>query len=238
MQDWLDARTLDRYFPKYPRRLFLDFLRRARLSPMCGLLRDFSRRGFVLKDARTLEMFGGTGNLHTVDYASRVSSLEVWEIDPVLAPELQRNLPGATVRITDSFVQLRSTKDRFDLIFVDPPYAIFDGHCEHFDLFPEIFRILNKFAVLVLCNVRPKIVMTWRYTEQHFARRKAFYGVEDPQTVAVEQMLSTYEHLAMRNGFTIKWWILRDRSIMYRFRGKYLDRVCYLALALQRNTDH
>src|SRR5262245_26056132 len=202
---------------------------------MWGLMRDLRRHGFDLAHARTLEMFGGTGALYTTDYVPHVGSLEVWEIDQNLAPELRRNLSRATIKIVDSFEELRLTKDKFDLVFIDPPYRMFDGHCEHFDLFPEVFRILNNFCVLVLCNVRLDVVMRELYSDEHLKRRELFYRVSDATRVSVDQMLEVYKDLAKRSGFDLKWWEVRNRILLYSFRKHYQDRVCYLALALQRN---
>src|SRR5262245_28711989 len=81
-----------------PSVLFWEVRRKLRLTAMFGLMREFKRRGINLSSLRALEMFGGTGWLHTIDYASRVASSEVWEINPALAPELHENLPNTTVK--------------------------------------------------------------------------------------------------------------------------------------------
>jgi 16S rRNA G966 N2-methylase RsmD len=220
-----------------PSELFLEIRRTLRLTPMFRILRELKRRGVNLSSLNALEMFSGSGRLYTVDYAPYVKSLEAWEIDPRLAPILIENLPAATVRTVDSFVELRLTKSRYDLIFIDPPYEMFDEHCEHFDLFPGVFGLLNPCAILVLANVRLKIVMHERYSDKHLERRRAFYGVEDPKSISLEQMLKAYKALSFKNGFEIKWSLLIDRIVMYPLQKHSVDRTCFLILALQKQND-
>jgi hypothetical protein len=52
------------------------------LSPTQYIFRELRRRGVTLNDLSALEVFGGTGGLHTQDYAAQVRRLELWEINP------------------------------------------------------------------------------------------------------------------------------------------------------------
>jgi hypothetical protein len=186
----------------------------------------------------TLEMFSGTGCLYAVDYAPYVKSVEAWEIDSRLASILRQNVPRATVRTVDSFVELGVTNNKYDFVLIDPPYEVFNGHCEHFDLFPELFRLLKNSAILVLSNVRLQIVQLDRYSNEHLERRRIFYGVDDPKSIALEQMLKAYRNLSSANGFEIKWSFLMDRIFMYPLQKHSADRVCFLSLGLEkRNTE-
>ena len=219
-----------------PTELSLEVRRKLRLTPMFRILRELKMRGINLSSLRALEMFGGSGRSYTVDYAPYVGNLEVWEIDPHLAPVLRKNLPKATVKIVDSFVELDLAKNKYDLVFIDPPYEMFDGHCEHFELFPGLFRLLNTFAILVLCNVRLNIVMVDRYSDKHFERRRGFYNVEDPKRISLEQMVKVYKNLSMQNGFEVKWSLLMDRTFLYRLQKHSVDRTCFLVLALEKQS--
>jgi len=84
------------------------------MSPMQRVLRALEKRGVDLQAARAVEVFGGTGIFHTLDYASRVARLEVWEIDPKHDATLKSNLPQAVVRITDAYAQVKETALRSD----------------------------------------------------------------------------------------------------------------------------
>jgi hypothetical protein len=213
---------------------FLEARRKLHLTPMRRVMRELTRRGVDVSSLRALEMFGGNGRGHTVDYAPYVASTEVWEIDPAFAPVLRQNLPEATVKIVDSFAEIEVSQNKFDLVLVDPPYEMFGGHCEHFDIFPGVFRILKPFSILVLCNVRLNVVMSTRYSDRHLEIRKSFYEVDDPTRIPLDQMLKIYNQLFLRHGYESKWWVLQDRNLMYRLRRNSIDRVCYLALAIQR----
>jgi hypothetical protein len=69
---------------------------------MCKVLSQLQRRGVRLEHLRALEVFGGAGDLHTMDYADRVATIEVWELDTKLEHRLRKNLPRATVKICDA----------------------------------------------------------------------------------------------------------------------------------------
>jgi hypothetical protein len=225
MQEWLGGGLT-------PSVLFLEARKRLRLTKMCRVVRELKRRGVNLGALHALEMFGGTGGGHTVDYAPYVASLEVWEVQPTLASVLHKNLPHATIEIVDSFAQLELTKKKFDLVVVDPPYEMFNGYCEHFELLPGVFRILNTFAILIL-NIRLEIVVFSRYSDEHFERRRAFYHVKDPTSISLERMIKVYKDLASQHGFEVKWWFAKDRVFMYPLRKHSVDRDAYLILALQ-----
>ena len=131
---------------------------RLGLLPIQRILAEGSRRGASVEQFRALEVFGCTGERLTKHYAPLVRSVEVWEIDPSLEPALRRNLPTATVRITDSFAEIKRTLSRFDLVVVDNPVGCFgDGRCEHFDPFPDVARVLSDDSMLVLlvCSGEP-----------------------------------------------------------------------------------
>ena len=94
---------------------------RLGLLPIQRILAEGSRRGASVEQFRALEVFGCTGERLTKHYAPLVRSVEVWEINPSLEPALRRNVPTATVRITDSFAEIKTTPSRFDLVVVDNP---------------------------------------------------------------------------------------------------------------------
>jgi 16S rRNA G966 N2-methylase RsmD len=217
-----------------PSELSLVVRRQLRLTPMFRILKEFERRGVDVSSLAALEMFGGDGTLYTVDYATHVRSLEVWEIDPRLAPILRANLPAAAIKTVDTYVELSATTKKYGIVFADPPYEVFAGRCEHFELFPDVFRLLEPSAILVLSNVRLNVVTVERYSKEHLERRRDFYGVEDPTEVSLAQMLKTYADLAAQNGFTIKWSSLVDRIFLYPLQRRSVDRTCFLILGLEK----
>lgn len=171
----------------------------------------------------------------TRDYAQFVSTLEAWEIEPSYERTLRKNLPRAMVRIVDSYKQLAITEGRFQLVVADAPNEMFGGHCEHFDLFPELFRVLDDRAILILNVMTERNV--GEYKNEHLRRRRDFYQREDVANIPIDSMVEVYEKLARQNGFGIKWWFIKDRYFMYwlRRRGKKW-RLCYLVLRLEKIT--
>jgi 16S rRNA G966 N2-methylase RsmD len=201
-------------------------------SATLEVVRELERRGIVLSNLDALEVFGGTGDLHTRDYAARVKSLTVWEIDPALEARLRRNLPGAKIKITDSLAEMQATHENFQLVVIDAPFYVSESSlCEHFDCFPAIFRILADRAILVM-NVMPEASRDFRaefhvFHQYHLERRAQFYGSTCPERIPVDEMVETYRSLALAAGFDVDWYFSQKR-------GK--NDVYFLVLNLSRCT--
>lgn len=190
------------------------------LSPMRRLLRRLREHGVDLSTLHAIELFGGSGTFHTVDYASRVASLEVWEVDRRYEASLRHHLPAAHLRFVDTFAEIERTTETFDMIVVDNPMSTWDGRCEHFDLFPSIFRLVKDRAIVVL-NVIPQLTPAARerypylFNREQAIRRAAFYRTTHPDEVPLEKMMETYTRLARASGFHIEWSLLVRRHFVY-----------------------
>lgn len=215
----------------------LRALRRAlRLSPIQQVCQELRRRGVRLHEAHALEVFGFTGELHTMDYAPYVSALEIWEIDAACAAPLRRNLPQARVMIVDTYEEITRTTERFDVIVVDNPEHVYGPYCEHFELFPLLFRVAKDAAVIIL-NVIPRlddeVRKEWPYLfvehdiATHLERRRAFYRTATPERVSYDEMAAAYGDLARAHGFDLEWSLARRR-------GSRRDFVYYLALKVRK----
>jgi hypothetical protein len=200
------------------------------MSPMQRVLRALEKREVDLQAARAVEVFGGTGIFHTLDYASRVARLEVWEIDPKHDATLKSNLPQAVVRITDAYAQIKETVERFDLIVVDNPMSMYGGgRCEHFDLFPGIFRLVADSAV-VLIDIIPSAPLSARrknpdlFSEEHLEARLRFYRTDRPDDLSWDVVVDTYRRLAEASGFTLEWDFVVRRHFVYYLALKIVRR--------------
>jgi 16S rRNA (guanine966-N2)-methyltransferase len=82
-----------------------------------------------LMDMKTLDLFGGTGNI-SYELASRgAADLTVVEKDPVMYEFIRKNaaalgLQQIKVVKLDVFRFLEQCQERYDLIFAGPPYAL------------------------------------------------------------------------------------------------------------------
>lgn len=199
-------------------------IRRAlKITPMQRVLRKVEVRGVRPSELEALDIFGGTGAMHTVDYASRVASLEVWELNPAYEAALRRNLPRAEIKITDSFQELKQTSKKYSLIVADNPIGIFgprDEYCEHFDLFPDILRVASDSSLLILVAI-PKInaaaIRQYPYllNSLHRQRRMDFYQTSHPDNVSHEAMIAVYQGLLSTNGFELEWYFFEKRTFIY-----------------------
>jgi hypothetical protein len=214
--------------------LFWQARRKLHITPMYQVMRGIESRGVSLHKLTALELFGHTGKMHTVDYAPFVKSLEVWEIDPDCELALHENLPDARIRIVDSCKQLLVSEGTFDLIVVDSWTRMFGGHIEHFELFPDIFRVMNEFTILIL-NIMPEIYTNTFLEKDHYQRRRTFYHVDNPSLVPPKSMIKSYKALSQQNGYDIAWWFVKDRYFMHSLRPQSLEkRLCYLVLAFKK----
>lgn len=189
-------------------------------------------RHFPLKGVSALEAFAYTGALQTRAYKHLPACLEAWEIAPDCLPELEKNLPGATIRITNSFEEVLRCDKKFGFINVDTHQGLFGGgaYCENFEFFPLLFRVTDSECIVNL-NVIPEASPQWRkkypglFGPEHLKRREAFYATGQPEHVTREQMLRTYGRIAAENGYSLVWHYYRQRTLTY-----------YLALHLKKNT--
>lgn len=218
--------------------LLWSLRRTLRLSPTQRVFRALADRGVRTQDLDALDVFAHNGFFQTRDFHPRVRSLEAWEVDPRMEADLRRNLPGAKIKITDSFQEIRSTPATYGLVVLDPPSTDFGAqhqYHEQFDIFPEVFRVLRDDAVVVLNLIpggTPETAPGGRFafSEKRLARRAAFYSTDHPERLTVEEMLPAHRALAEANGFTLAWHVAAPRT-----RNK---RLWHLVLGLKRQPAH
>lgn len=198
-------------------------LRKVRFALVGSAMSRVMKRVAPLLDlprSDALELFARAGDFHTLDYARKVKTVELWEIDPQYEPLLRSRFPRSRVRIVDTYEQIAKCQDKFDLVVSDNPTSFHGPHCDHFDLFPHIFNVLKDRACVVLTVLTevPADVQA-RYPhicdEKHLAARKAFYGVEDAKRITPDQMIATYKRLFAANGFTVETAFFEPRPRTY-----------------------
>ena len=199
-------------------------LRRLKIissNQMEQVLMELEKRKVRLKDLHALEVFGYDGTWHTTSYAFLVSTLEVWEIEQKHLEALQRNLPMAKVKITDSYEEIKNTSGKYSLIIVDNPMSTYSNYCEHFELFPDIFRVATDLTILIL-NVIPEIdepalkKYPYLFNDLQLEHRQSFYGTTCPEKVSFDEMVEAYKNLITANGFNLEWYFFQRRgSIVY-----------------------
>jgi len=177
-------------------------MRGEAMAKVCARLKA---RGVNMRKFSALDFFAREGDWQTAVYAREVGAIEVWEINSKFLPGLQRNLPGSTVRIVDSYVFGMQTKDRFDFVVLDNPQATFgpDGnYCEHFEALPVALRLLKPSAFLIFnLNWAPFNFESKIEWQRH---RAEFYGVKDTSYLSLDQfLLPFYECYFKNRGFKV-----------------------------------
>lgn len=211
-------------------------LRRGlRLSPMQELFRELKRRGVPLGQMDALELFGADGLRHTLDYYHSVRSLEIWEMDDKYLPGLRKNFPNARIKITDSFKEIESTSNTYNLLVSDEPGQVFgksQEYCEHFELLTKHLCRVARPSTLIILNAVPDPLRQSpdanRYPTYpgYLEKRGKFYGTDHPDQISIAEMIPAYRRVLSVNGFNLDWYVNVRRTI----RGG----VNYLALKVSR----
>jgi hypothetical protein len=162
-------------------------MRGEAMAKICARLKS---EGVDMRKLSALDFFAREGDWQTMVYAREVGSLEAWEINPDFLPGLQRNLPGAILRIVDSYEFGSTTDDCFDFVVLDNPQATFGPearYCEHFEALPVALRLLRPGAFLVFnINWAP---FNFQGHPEWRGRRSEFYGVDDTTCLSPEDFL-------------------------------------------------
>lgn len=190
-------------------------------TPMMKVINELLNRNINLSKINALEVFGAKGELHTLDYYTRVRSLQVWEYNRKLEHELRKNLPDANVKITDSFKEVKCTDKKYDMVVVDNSPGTYGDYCEHFNLFPQIYRVFNNEVILIL-NVLPKRTeesdnyqFTDCFNEKHNFYRKLFYSVNNPENIDIDYMAKVYKNISKLHGYNLEWYFSVKRTFVH-----------------------
>lgn len=219
--------------------------RELNVSPMRRVIKELKRRNVKLHELSALEMFGGTGDYsvgvcHMRDYRREVSTVEAWEVRHDHGERLRRNFPWLHVEIGDAHQKLVETDKRFGFVVVDNPEFPYAQYCEHFDLFPNIVRIVTDSAILIL-NVMPETSEVYSrmypsiFSPHHLARRQVFYKTDHPEKVPLEEMARVYRDVLAEAGFELEWCFWQNRNLrLDLLLGSIFPPMYYLVLKIRR----
>ncbi|MCX8079749.1 MAG: hypothetical protein N3F09_00770 [Bacteroidia bacterium] len=170
-----------------------------------------------------LEVFANTGEHQMPAYKHLAKSIEAWEINSMHEKALRRNLPGATIRITNSMEEADRCEKKFDWIVMDAHMECFGAnkeYCEHFEILPKAFRLCKEEAILIF-NVIPECPKEWNikypdiFGPRHLERRNRFYGVNDTTNLSYDFFEKFYVSLAEKNGFKTEWMFFHQRHLLH-----------------------
>lgn len=205
-------------------------LRKLKLRPIDRVFAVLNRKQ-LLPFHRGVEVFGYTGEYHTMNYIGFVKELHVWEIAADCEERLRQNLPKALVKIADSFQEIERTEFKFDLMVIDNHQSTFGPYCEHFEFLPKVFSALNNSATVIL-NVVPnveevKVMYKIDITEQQ-AKRNAWYRVENADRLSETFLLDFYKQFFEAKGYLCQFSFVcrRNQLVSYlvvHLRKKGLD---------------
>jgi hypothetical protein len=175
---------------------------------MRKIIQILKGKGLDLSQMRALEVFAREGDWQTIAYADEVKSLEAWEINPVFKNGLRKNLPKAKIKITDSIKEIKKKEhfDKFDFIVVDNPqncYGPNSKYCEHFDVIPDICRLLNKKGIIIF-NINKNPFNFKRFPRWQEMRAK-FYERKGTNRLSIQWLLNFYKNLFKKSGYSTKF---------------------------------
>ncbi len=184
---------------------------------MARLCKRLKAEGVDMRRFSALDFFAREGDWQTVVYAQEVGAIEAWEISSHFLRGLQRNLPGAVVRMVDSYAYGSQTEDRFDFLVLDNPQATFgpEGrYCEHFEALPVALRLLKPGAFMIFnLNWAP---FSFEAHPEWQRRRAEFYGVTDTASLSLEGfLLPFYQRYFEALGFKVIQGFVEPRNDEY-----------------------
>ncbi|MCY6353981.1 nucleoside-diphosphate sugar epimerase/dehydratase [Clostridium sp. ZS2-4] len=190
-------------------------------TPMVNIQKKIEEKGVKFNKLKVLEVFGGNGKGHTLEYYNKVNNLEVWEINPEYEKDLKENLPKADIKITDTFEEVKITEKKYDMVVIDNSPGMFGNHCEHLDLIKFVPRIINDEAIIILNIVPERTEKTDNYkyaecfNEKHNNFRKLFYETLNPEKIDINYMVKIYEKFFLSKNFKLEWYLYEKRSFVY-----------------------
>lgn len=196
-----------------------EIFHRLKLYPIYKVIRAVNAQ-FPLDECVALEAFAFTGELQTRAYKKYPKYLEAWEISEYWKEDLKRNLPGATIKITNTFEEIMRCEKKFNFINVDTHQGLFGDYCENFEIYPLLFNVMQDECIVNL-NVIPQASARWKqkypdlFNEKHLAKRKEFYTSDHPDNISITEMLLTYRKIASKNNYDIVWNYQLKRTLTY-----------------------
>lgn len=190
--------------------------------PIENVLSKLNSLGINLRELDALEVFGKDGEWHTLDYSNKVNSLEIWEIDPKSEPVLHRNFPKAKIKIVDSYEEIKRANSKYSLIVIDNPMSNYGQYCEHFLLFPHVFRVCEEsttFIINVIPEIDERVKEEYPYVFNHeqLKCRSDFYKTDTPEKISFDHITETYKRLAEENNFEMEWSFFQRRNFVYYY---------------------
>jgi hypothetical protein len=202
-------------------------LRKLKLRPIDEVFKTLQKKG--IRHFNTgLEVFGRTGEYHTMNYAGLVDELHVWEISGDCEAALKKNLPNAKLKITDSYKEIENTPLKFDLVVIDSHQGVFgNSYCEHFEMLPKVLRVLKDDSVLIF-NLTDIIGLERSYPGDHslhHSKRDQWYGQKNSSVLSHDFYLKHYLKYFNENGFDVKFSFIKKRNPV----------LSYMVMGLKRN---
>jgi hypothetical protein len=183
---------------------------------------DWLLKKNYLQNKELLEAFANTGEHQAPAYYSYTSYFEAWEIEEKFKDSIQKNLPKAVVKITNSIEEIKRVNRKFDIIVLDAHMGVFgEKYCEHFDILPNVFNAA-KDDVLIILNVMPYAEEHWRkkyttvFDEKHLSRRRDFYGnAFDVNNCTYDEMIAFYKDFFKKHNYQIDDYFFHQRHLLH-----------------------
>lgn len=200
---------------------------------MKKILEILERKSIDLSKMQALEVFGREGDWQTVVYADKVKSLDVWEIDPIFEKGLRKNLPKANIKIVDSIQEIKKRQhfSKYEFIVIDNAqncYGPKNRYCEHFDVIPNIAKLLNKKGIIIFnINKEPFDFEKFPHWQK---RRSRFYNTKNTTKLTIDWLLDFYKEIFKKFGYLTRFCFNISRNDY-----KHNDYLHYLVYLLEKN---
>jgi hypothetical protein len=189
-----------------------------------------------LGPVEALDVFAGSGLFMSHAYLHHCERADLWDIDPFNAEHVRHWGKHVQGYCGDS-IKAVNTGDariaRYNFVLLDNPLGGPFGperYCEHFDLFPAVFRYLKPGPSVLVMNYIPdarKLMSDPRFgnttVDAQEERRRAFYET-DEQLIRPELAVAKYTKLAAKENVRVRNFNLIPRSPWFHFLMLFLEK--------------
>ena len=183
---------------------------------MSLIMNQLNRLGTDISSLKALEFFARKGNWHTLSYANKVNSIEVWEIEAKFRNDLIVNIPHSSIRIGNSFEIAKESQysNFFNLIVFDNPQGVFGKYCEHFECLNLTPVLILQSGGLVIFNIN-KAPFNYDKDSIWAKKRNKYYDTTDASKLDANFLLNFYEDKFESLGFRTVFSFEQQRNKEY-----------------------
>lgn len=147
-------------------------------SPMDYVMLELISKGYLMGNAKALELFGMYGLWHTMDYLPYIEHLDFFDIEEHYIKYARRTFKDVRNKVdlycADSVKYIYATKNRYDVVIADTPYGVSSFYDENGlpTFFEGLLNVLKGRGILIF-NIHTSNIIKWQLIKSALKKRLA-----------------------------------------------------------------